>query len=69
MFTMEVFYKAGQENTVDNLERVEYGPFSTRDDAEEFFADGVTLGVFNPNHKVIHPLNSPSYRHNYREKA
>lgn len=40
--TLEVFYKTGPINTVDNLDRVQYGPFDTRDAAME--GNGGVLG-------------------------
>lgn len=67
--TLEVFYKVGPENTVNNLERVQYGPFETRAKALGFFEGGVALGVFNQNHYVLRKVNKPSYDPNYQESA
>lgn len=67
--TLEVFYKTGPENTVNNLERVQYGLFNTRDEAKAFFDEGVARGVFNPNHYILRKVNKPSYDPDYQESA
>jgi hypothetical protein len=66
ILTLEVFYKNGG-NWPHNMDRVQYGPFITRTDAMEFFAEGVKLGKFNPNHYLIRTINEPSYSATYQE--
>lgn len=66
IITLEVFYK-NQANWPYDMDRVQYGPFLTKADANEFFVEGVKLGKFNSCHRLIRKINPPSYNANYQE--
>ena len=66
MLMLEVYYKKDPHGPMD-LARVLYGPFAGREELDGFFETGVAKNVFNPNHKMIRFVNSPSYDPVFKE--